>query len=45
MVFISFFEEKSNIFMLGYRLAEKLEWKHWDGDKRIAREISYALPP
>jgi hypothetical protein len=23
MVFISFFEEKSNIFMLGYRLAEK----------------------
>jgi hypothetical protein len=28
--------------MLGYRLAE-LEWKHCEGERRIARKISYTL--
>ena len=39
-VFNSFFEEKSNIFMLGYRdQLKKLEWRHCGGERKIAREI------
>jgi hypothetical protein len=46
MVFNGFFEEESNAVKLGYRLAEKnWKWKHCEGERNIAREISYTLPP
>ncbi len=42
MVFISFFEEKSNIFMLGHRLAEKT-WVEalWRREEKCPRNLIY----